>query len=232
MIYFLFFCLGGLIGIIVRHYCGHFATQLTDEIYQSYCEVFPHNKPLNKPQYSLIQPIKCGSNLSCFLAFGGIYLALYWWFKEPFFAAIVAFKCSLLFVISLIDYHYKLIPISLCQQLIGLGLLASCQPFLLINLESSLISGSIGFMAFWLLYHFAKFYYRTEALGRGDYWLIGGLATFHPWQALPQLIFTACIAALLYFSWLKMRQQSVKFIPFAPFLCFGGFVTFGVKLLT
>lgn len=232
MIYIVFFFCGGLSWIIARHYCRHFAVQLSDEIYQSYCEVFPHNLPPHKPQNALIQPIKCGSNLSGFMVFGGIYFALAGWLQDPFFTAIIALKCSLLMVISLIDYHYKLIPLALCQQLMGLGLFASYLQLLPTGIEESFICGTIGFVTFWLLYHFAKFYYRTEAFGRGDYWLIGGLATFHSWQALPQLIFTACLAALLYCGWLKIRQQSVKFIPFAPFLCFGGFVTFGVKLLT
>lgn len=231
MIYVAFILLGGSVGLGFRYYLHHFAEQVITEIYGCYCDIFPDNPPAYERQKSTVQPIKCGSNLSCFMGFSLLFLACVLLFDNLWLATLISVKCSLLATISLIDFHYKLIPTALCQQLMALGVAASYFHLLPLTLAESLQSGAIGFTLFWLIYYLAKYIYRTEALGRGDYWLIGGLATFHPWQALPQLIFTACIAALLYCGWLKIRQQSIQFIPFAPFLCFGGWATFGLELL-
>ncbi|MDO4431235.1 MAG: A24 family peptidase [Lonepinella koalarum] len=232
MIYLVFICVGGILGLRIRYYCRHFAEQVSLDIYTCYCEIFPDNPPPYESKKSTMYSIKCGSNSGFFIGFSMCFLACSLLFDHLWLAAIIALKCSILATISLIDYYYKLIPTLLCQQLMVLGITATYFNLVPQNLAESLQSGAIGFVIFWLLYHFAKFYSQTEAFGRGDYWLIGGLATFQPWQALPQFIFIACITALLYAWWQKKHNPQIKFIPFAPFLCFGGLLVFGLNWAT
>lgn len=229
MMHLAFMFAGGLIGLGCRHYCRHFGEKVAKEIYLCYSEIFPDEPPNYTTQKSLLQPIKCGSNLECFVGFATLFFCCALLFGPSLLAAIIGVKCSLLAIISLLDFNYRLIPTALCQQLMTLGVLASYAQLLPQPLEETLLSGAIGFVLFWLFYHLATLLYQKEAFGRGDYWLLGGLACFHPWQALPQLIFTACVSALIYATWKKWRKQPVQFIPFAPFLCFGGLLTFGLN---
>lgn len=59
----------------------------------------------------------------------------------------------------------------------------------------------------------AKLFYRYEALGRGDYWLMLGLGSFISWTRLPLLIFLACLTGLIYVVFNARDKKT--FIPFA-----------------
>ena len=229
---FLLCCLlGSAIGLWVRAYCHTFAERIAQEVHQAYCDLFPHNPPSFISESALLQPIKCGHFFKYFFAFGMSFgLSIYCF--QPFgFGFLFALYGALSFLIAKLDWHYRLIPIAQCQQLMALGIIGSHQQWLSIMMEQSLQSIAIGFISFFLIYHAAKYYYRQEAFGRGDYWLIAGLSAFIPWQAIPLMIFIACISGLLYAAFLIWRQRgatSIPFtsIPFAPFLNLGGLFTF------
>lgn len=226
MILLAFALFGGMVGIGIRHYCTHFADHLIRQIYLAYCEIYPINPPHFASAQATIQPIKCGHFFYYFFAFGLFFLWCAVTFSNSLTAIIVACYGSILFVIGKIDWHYKLISPANCQLLLALGIGSAYFQIIPLSLEQSLHSAALGFICFFVVYHLAKWHYKQEAFGRGDYWLISALAAFIPWQNLPLMIFIACISAIIYAMWLKWQKKPINFIPFAPFLNLGGAFTF------
>ena len=223
---FAVFMLGGLVGLWVHNYCSRFAERILREVHQLYCEIYPQNPPHVVAQNALLKPLKCGHFSRYFFIFAAFFTVCFYLIPEARAALSFALYITLLWIISLLDWHYRLIPVALCQQLMVLALICAYGQIIPLNVEQSLLGIACGFVSFFLIYQGAKYYYRQEAFGRGDYWLIAGLAGFIPWQHLPLMIFIACVSALIYAIRLKLRQQANRFIPFAPFLCLGGLFTF------
>ncbi|HBO39564.1 MAG TPA: prepilin peptidase, partial [Pasteurellaceae bacterium] len=173
-----------------------------------------------------LKPIKCGHFLRYFFSFAVFFGSCFYAFTSLALATVFALYASLLCIISVIDWHYKLISPAMCQFLLSSGIIAAYGEITSISLEQSLQSALFGFTAFFIIYHLSKLYYRQEALGRGDYWLVAGLAAFIPWQMLPLMILIACLSALSYGLWLKYHKREIGYIPFAPFLTIGGIFTF------
>lgn len=226
MILLLFIFTGGIIGLGIRHYLIHFRDNLAHQIHCAYCEIYPKNPPHFSLEKAALEPIKCGHFLRYFFTFSLFFGLCFYGFTDIWFAAITACYGSLLFVIGKIDWHYKLISPAVCQQLLLLGIGSAYFNIIPLSVEQSLCSAVLGFTGFFIIYHLAKFSYKQEALGRGDYWLIAALAAFIHWQNLPLMIFIACSSATIYAIWRKYRQKPIKFIPFAPFLGVGGAFTF------
>lgn len=221
-----FFIFGGLVGVWVHHYHSRFAEHTAREVHQFYCEIYPQNPPPLLLRNAVLKPLKCGHFLKYFFLSAVFFLCCFYAIAEFGAALFFALYCTLLWTISRLDWHYHLIPLTLCQQLIALSTLAAYTQILPLSIEESLRNTAIGFIVFFLVYQGAKYYYRQEAFGRGDYWLIAGLSGFIPWSHIPLMIFIACTAALLYAFWLKRHLQTPRFIPFAPFLSLGGLFTF------
>lgn len=221
MMYLLCFTLSGCMGLAAHHYVTHFAQQLTLNIYASYCEIFPENPPPFLPQNAILKPIKCGKKWLSFLTAGTIFALNNLIVSRPIFALMMSAVLILLFVIGLIDWHYKLISPALCQLLLCIGLGAAYYQIISLPLEQSLFSAGIGFGLFWGIFHISTWYYQKEAFGRGDYWLIAALSSFLPWQLLPLFIFLACLSAIGY-----ALISRTNIIPFAPFLSLGAMIAF------
>lgn len=221
MSYLLCFGFSGIMGWIAHHYVTHFAQQLSQDIYNSYCEVFPENPPHFSPQCSVLKPIKCGKKWLSLLSVGAIFVINDMMINRPIFALLMSAVLILLFVIALIDWYYQLISPALCQLLLCMGLGLADYQVISPTLEQSLFSAGIGFVLFWGIFHVSTWYYRKEAFGRGDYWLIAALSSFLPWQLLPLFIFLSCILALGY-----ALISRTKIIPFAPFLNLGAILAF------
>lgn len=217
---------GMLVGARIFRYVSTFAEHTVRQVYHNYVEIFSRNPPHFCPRDAVLQAKKCGAFYSYLISFGAWFLCCFIAFEPVLFALWIAIYCSLLFVIALIDWQYRLIPPALCQLLLALALAGAYGRLTPLTVEQSLLSAMAGFSGFYLIYHLAKGYYRQEALGRGDYWLMLGLGGFIPLSQLALMVLLACLGGLTYGLYLRLRSKHVRLIPFAPFLCAGGLLCF------
>ncbi|WP_052461926.1 prepilin peptidase [Necropsobacter massiliensis] len=222
MSYFAGILCGIVVGSWAFHYISTFAEHTVMQVYRNYVQIFSQNPPHFCPRDATLQRKKCGAFYAYLIGFGALFLGCAVSFSPLSFALWIAAYCSLLFVIALIDWQYRLIPPALCQLLFVLALGGAYVRLTPLALEQSLLGAATGFSSFYLMYHLAKVGYRREALGRGDYWLMFGLGGFVPAQQLALTVFLACFGGLSYALYLRMRGTHVRLIPFAPFLCAGG----------
>ncbi|WP_424411388.1 prepilin peptidase [Pasteurella sp. PK-2025] len=207
----------------VYYQLTHFTQALAKEIYQAYHAVFLiEETPRLFEQQAMnirLQRIKCGHFWQYFVAFTGVFFTCYFW-REDFYQAVhFGLYFSLLFYIAALDWHYHLISPQSCQGLLVLGVVGSWFGLNGLSIEESIQSALIGFLTFYILYWLAKCYYRQEALGRGDYWLMLGLGSMLHWQHFPLLVLIACIVGLGYVLWGKYQQRRIDEVPFGSFLC-------------
>ncbi|WP_109077840.1 prepilin peptidase [Aggregatibacter kilianii] len=222
----LFFLLGGaLCGWRVHDYVEHFADKINREIYTAYVEIYPENPPHFMAEKSVLKPLKGQRSMYFYaLSFATLFLLCYVTHAEPLKALCLALYCALLIAISLVDWQYRLISPALCQALFALGLGAAYWQISPLTLAQSLQSAVIFFGVFYAIYHAAKWYYRREALGRGDYWLALGLGAYLPAQQLPVFLFLASLFGLIYAAGAKYRNRTLNAVPFGPFLSLSGLV--------
>jgi len=171
MMTFAFFLLGGLAGIFAWLYIVRFIPNLQQEIYQNYIELYPENRPIFHSEKAAIQSQKCGHIFLYFLGLGLCFAALYYFLQDELFTLWLAITLSLIFVISWLDWHYQLISPTPCLFLFFLGLFGAHQKLSILTLSQSLESAVSFFGVFYIIYHLSKWFYKKEALGRGDYWL-------------------------------------------------------------
>ena len=75
------------------------------------------------------------------------------------------------------------------------------------------------------LSHLSKWFYKKEALGRGDYWLALGIGTYLTIAHLPLFLFIACLLGIIGY-WISRKPV----LPFAPFLCLSLIITSAITL--
>ncbi|OOF71047.1 prepilin peptidase [Rodentibacter caecimuris] len=214
MISFLFFLFGGISGLIVHRYATEFIPNLQRDIYQSYIECYPESPPNFDPKKAAFQPKKCGHFFLYFFFFSILAVSLYSLLQHPALSLWLFIICTICLLIGLLDWYYQLIPTELCLILFFIGLFGAEQQFSSQPLVESLQSAVIFWGTFYLIYHLAKYFYRREALGRGDYWLMLGLGTFLKIEQLPTFLFLACGFGIIVALLIRCRS-----IPFAPCLC-------------
>ncbi len=78
---------------------------------------------------------------------------------------------------------------------------------------------------FYIIYHLSKWFYKKEALGRGDYWLALGIGAYLTIAHLPLFLFIACLLGIIVY-WISRKPV----LPFAPFLCISLIVTSAITL--
>lgn len=221
MMWICFALIGAMVGAMAHRYIAIFPNQLKQEVWQAYLFVFIRDSaeiPAVSPQ---LKPINCLS-LPFYILFSIAFSLICYAITENTWSTII-YLCyvALVICIARIDLAYQLISVHLCQLLLALGIFSAWLGVSELTLEQSLLSALIGFVSFYAIYALAKIYYGREALGRGDYWLILGLASFIRWQQLPLLVFIACLCGIFYVLAQKLRGQLISQIPFAPFLIAG-----------
>lgn len=228
MIGFASFLLGGILGLALWLYVSGFIVRLQTDIYQNYVELFPQKPPSFQPHLAGIQQKKCGHFGYYFLLCGCLLTCLTFWFSDPYF--ILWFGCTLilLWAIAYIDWQYQLISPTPCLWLLTLGLLGATQSFSPLTLAESLQSAVIFFLVFYGIYWIAKWHYKKEAFGQGDYWLALGIGSYLPLERLPLFLLIACLSGILFTI---LCKKTNSFLPFAPFLCFSILVVFLVNYL-
>ena len=228
-----FFLLGGLAGIFAWLYIDRFIPNLQQEIYQNYIELYPENRYLFHSKKAAIQSQKCGHIFLYFLGFGLCFAALCYFLQDELFTLWLAITLSLLFVISWLDWHYQLISPTPCLFLFFLGLfgahqefsIGAHQEFSILTLSQSLESAVSFFGVFYIIYYLSKWFYKKEALGRGDYWLALGIGAYLTIAHLPLFLFIACLLGIIGY-WISRKPV----LPFAPFLCLSLIITSAINL--
>lgn len=133
---------------------------------------------------------------------------------------------GLIICLTTIDLQHQLLPDSLTQSLLWLGLLANINQ-LFVPLSDAVIGAIAGYMTLWLV---TKLFYLVTGrvgMGHGDFKLLAALGAWFGWTALPFiLLFSSLTGAIIGLIYLKITKQSKTTpIPFGPFLCFSGLIT-------
>ena len=212
---------GNAIGYAVYHYLSGFSTRLSEQVLLNFCEIFPQNSPHFAAGHCALAPLKCGHFFYYIFGFGALLVLLALMF-DPFTGLWLGSYVALLFCVAIIDSYYQLISPTLCQLLFVCAVVRAYFVAIPVDLIASLQGAAFGFLTFYALYYVAKWGYRREALGRGDYWLMLGLGGVTPIVQLPWLVLGACLSALIYVGYLNYRGMRVEWVAFGPFLSLVG----------
>ncbi len=212
---------GNALGYAVCRYLSGFSARLSEQVLLNFCEMFPQNPPHFAADHCALTPLKCGHFFYYILGFGVLLVLLASLF-DPFTGLWLGSYVALLFCVAIIDGYYQLISPTLCQLLFVCAVVRAYFVAVPVDLIASLQGASFGFLAFYGLYYAAKWVYRREALGRGDYWLMLGLGGVTPIVQLPWLVLGACLSALIYVGYLSYRGMRPEWVAFGPFLSLAG----------
>jgi len=159
-------------------------------------------------------------------AFTGVvsgYAAWHFGFGPQALAAL-AF-CWTLIALTFIDLDTQLLPDSLTQPLIWVGLLVNLGGTFA-SLPAALMGAVVGYLALWSVYWLFKLATGKEGMGYGDFKLLAAIGAWLGWQMLPLTILLSSLVgaavgiALMVFA---RRGRDVP-IPFGPYLAGGGLI--------
>jgi leader peptidase (prepilin peptidase)/N-methyltransferase len=91
------------------------------------------------------------------------------------------------------------------------------------NYINSLIGGLFGYGIIWLIIFFYKILRNKEGMGLGDAKLLAVIGFWFGWVALPFVIFSSSIVALIYVlpSLINKSKKLSSEIPFGPYIIIG-----------
>lgn len=149
---------------------------------------------------------------------GCIFVLLAWKFGPSVQFGIYLVFFSMLIIASGIDVKVMLLPDWIT---LGCALPAFlCAIFILhVPWEQSLAGAVIGFISFWLLRELYRKIRRIEGLGFGDAKLMLFIGALCGVRALPDIVLTASVGALLFSAAIGRKKLS-----FGPFLSAGTFI--------
>ncbi len=132
-----------------------------------------------------------------------------------------------LLVLATIDLRRRILPDSLTQPLLWLGLLINIKATF-VPLQDAVIGAIIGYGLLWSVAMLYLRWRHQHGLGRGDFKLMAALGAWLGWQALPGVLILASVSgtlSALLLAW-KRRQAALKIaIPFGPFLAAAGILS-------
>ena len=129
------------------------------------------------------------------------------------------------FIICLtsIDFKHQLLPDSLTQGLLWLGLFANLNTHFAI-LSDAILGAIAGYAILWLVTKLFYLWTKKIGMGHGDFKLLAALGAWFGWTSLPFILLIASsIGAISGVIYLKITRQTKETpIPFGPFLCLAG----------
>jgi len=132
-----------------------------------------------------------------------------------------------LIALSVIDLQQTLLPDSITQPMLWLGLLLSLSSIAPIDTATALVGAIAGYLALWSVYWVFKLLTGKEGMGYGDFKLLAMLGAWLGWQALPGIIMLSSILGAsvgILLILLKKQDRNVP-IPFGPYLAFAGWIS-------
>ncbi|MCE5182640.1 MAG: A24 family peptidase [Betaproteobacteria bacterium] len=130
-----------------------------------------------------------------------------------------------LIALTFIDFDTQLLPDSITQPLIWLGLLFNLNN-LFTSLDSALIGAVAGYLALWSIYWMFKLIAKKEGMGYGDFKLLAAIGAWLGWQILPLVIMlSSLVGATVGISLILFAGHGRQApIPFGPYLAGGGLI--------
>lgn len=128
-----------------------------------------------------------------------------------------------LLALTFIDFETHLLPDSLTQPLLWLGLLANLHG-LFVPLEEALWGAVAGYLALRLVYELFKLATGKEGMGFGDFKLLAALGAWLGWKMLvPIILLSSLLGALVGVGLiLAAGHDRARPIPFGPYLAVAG----------
>jgi leader peptidase (prepilin peptidase)/N-methyltransferase len=130
-----------------------------------------------------------------------------------------------LLALTFIDFDTQLLPDSITQPLIWLGLLLNLNGFFT-GLNSALIGAVAGYLTLWSVYWLFKLVTKKEGMGYGDFKLLAAIGAWLGWQMLPLVILlSSLVGAVAGLSLILFAGHGRQIpIPFGPYLAGGGLI--------
>jgi len=129
-------------------------------------------------------------------------------------------------IIFFIDLKHFIIPNSLTFSMMILGFIKSFDQnlnSLFPNYLNSLLGGILGYGIIWLIIISYKLFRNKEGMGLGDAKLLAVIGFWFGWTAIPFVIFSSSIVALISVipSLLNKSKKLSSEIPFGPYIIIG-----------
>lgn len=130
-----------------------------------------------------------------------------------------------LIALTFIDFDTQLLPDSITQPLIWLGLLCNLNG-LFTTLGSALIGAVAGYLTLWSIYWLFRLAAKKEGMGYGDFKLLAAIGAWLGWQMLPLVILlSSLVGAAVGISLILFAGHGRQIpIPFGPYLAGGGLI--------
>ena len=155
-----------------------------------------------------------------------IFFIIYFFYGITITTLLLIILALTFIIIFFIDLKHFIIPNSLTFSMMILGFVKSFDPklsSLFPNYINSLIGGIIGYGIIWLIIFFYKLLRDKEGMGLGDAKLLAVVGFWFGWIALPFVIFSSSIVALISVlpSLLNKSKKLSSEIPFGPYIIIG-----------
>lgn len=130
-----------------------------------------------------------------------------------------------LIALTFIDFDTQLLPDSITQPLIWLGLLLNLNGFFT-SLNEALVGAVAGYLSLWSVYWLFKLATKKEGMGYGDFKLLAAIGAWLGWQMLPLVILlSSLVGAVVGISLILFAGHGRQIpIPFGPYLAGGGLI--------
>jgi len=139
----------------------------------------------------------------------------------------------ILVALTFIDFDTTLLPDSLTQPLLWLGLLFNLSGTFT-HVSDAVIGAMAGYLVLWSVYWLFKLATGKEGMGYGDFKLLAALGAWLGWQMLPvTLLLSSVVGAAIGIAMIVLVKHDRRVpIPFGPYLAGGGLVAlfFGADL--
>ncbi len=130
-----------------------------------------------------------------------------------------------LIALTFIDFDTHLLPDSITQPLLWLGLLVNFGGTFT-GLQSAVIGAVAGYLILWGVYWLFKLTTGKEGMGFGDFKLLAAIGAWLGWQVLPlTILLSSLVGAVVGITLILFAGHGRQIpIPFGPYLAGGGLI--------
>ena len=131
--------------------------------------------------------------------------------------------CWAMLALTFIDLDTQLLPDTITQPLLWLGLLLNLSTSFT-NLPSAVIGATAGYLVLWAVYWAFKLATGKEGMGFGDFKLLAAIGAWLGWKLLPFVVLaSSAIGALVGIALILFARHGRNTpIPFGPYLAGAG----------
>ena len=165
---------------------------------------------------------------------GALIGAVAYKFGYSYFALFAFIFVFALVALTFIDLDTFLLPDDIVLPLLWLGLLFNLNTGFT-DIKSAVVGAAAGYMVLWIVFWLFKLIRGKEAMGYGDFKLLGAIGAWFGWQLLPAVILLSAVVGSvigIYLMLFKGKNKNYA-IPFGPYLALGGIAAlfFGQQLM-